>query len=268
MTDQTDTPQTDAPDAQPVDQTPPPAAREPREIVPFEAGGALQAMIPQTPQEYARMAGLLIDAGMIPASYDSKATGEQWLREVRAKLIIGLMKSVEIGVPPITGMNGIMIINNRPSVWGDLAAALIHRSGQLARMEVFQIGKEPMPGTALSQWDAGFGYRVSMWRRGSETAFVGEFTVADARRAGLWENAKKAPWIYYPKDMLFNRARAKAQARGFSDCLHGMGIAEVERDIAPELEAPSTKSLLDDEPEVTEDAVFEPVEGGEQEQGE
>lgn len=230
---------------QPVDQSPPLQEREPRALVPFTAGGPLAAMIPQTPQEYARMAGLLMNAGCVPASYNRGSLEEQ-----RAKLIIGLMKSVEIGVPPITGLNGIMIVNNRPSVWGDLAMSLIQRSGHLRTHTVRKIGPEPIPGMALKDWDDGFGYVVTMWRRGQDDPYVGEFTVGDARRARLWENHKKEPWIYYPKDMLFNRARAKPARAGFADALHGMGIVEEERDIAPDTEKVSAASLLDDEPTV------------------
>lgn len=211
----------------PVDQTPAPAQREPREIVEFNAGGPLAAMVPQTPEEYARMAKLLIDAGCVPASYNGASA-----HETRAKLIIGLMKSVEIGVPPITGLNGIMIVNNRPSVWGDLAVSLIHRSGQLDKMEVRRINDNFDLQEPLNHWPKNFGYRVMMWRKGQEQAYVGEFTVGDAIRAGLWENTRKKPWIYYPLDMLFNRARAKAMRMGFADALYGMGIIEEERDVA------------------------------------
>lgn len=238
---------TDPTDAQVIDQTPAPVQREPRPA-PFMAGGALAAMIPQTSEEYARMATLLIDAGCVPASYEGKA-GENQYRETRAKLIIGLMKSVEIGVPPLTGINGIMIVNNRPSVWGDLAVALVQRDGHLEKMEVRKIGPEPVPGTPLDKWDRGFGFRVMMWRRGQEQPYVGEFTVGDARRASLWENTRKQPWINYPLDMLFNRARAKAMRAGFSDSLHGMSIVEEARDVAPEPTKISAASILDDEPE-------------------
>jgi hypothetical protein len=230
-----------------LDQTPAPAEREPRALTEFKAGGALSAMIPQTPQEYARMANLLMDAMCVPASYMVANNAN----ETRAKLIIGLMKSVEIGVPPITGLNGIMIVNNRPSVWGDLAVSLIQRDGHLARMSVMEIGPAPQPANlSLDQWDDAFGFRVSMWRKGQEEAYVGEFTVGDARRANLWLNTKKQPWIYYPKDMLFNRARAKAMRRGFADSLHGMGIIEEERDHAPDPEKRDLNALLEDTPTV------------------
>lgn len=234
---------------QPVDQTP--ARREPRPQQ-FTAGGPLAAMIPQTAEEYARMASLLIDAECVPDSYRSKADGEQGYRETRAKLIIGLMKSVEIGVPPLTGINGIMIINNRPSVWGDLGVALIQRDGHLEKMEVRRFGPDPHPGMQLNDWAREFGYRVTMWRRGQELPYIGEFTVDAARRASLWENTKRAPWIYYPHDMLFNRARAKAMRAGFADSLHGMSIVEEARDVAPEPVKPSVGMILSDEPAAIE----------------
>lgn len=231
-----------------IDQTPAPGQREPREVVPFNAGGGLNAMIPQTPEEYARMGKLLIDAGCVPASYEGKTP-----HETRAKLIIGLMKSVEIGVPPITGLNGIMIVNNRPSVWGDLAVSLIQKSGTLEKMEVHRFGPEPQPGLPVDKWDGGFGYRVTMWRKGQSQPYVGEFTVADARRAELWMNHRKQPWIKYPLDMLFNRARAKAMRMGFADALHGMSIVEEARDITPGIGHNSGVSdeLFSDEPAVT-----------------
>lgn len=234
----------------PVDQTPAPQQREPRPA-PLQAGGALAAMIPQTSEEYGRMARLLMDADCVPASYAPKegmnSSPEAW-RKTQAALIIGLMKSVEIGVPPLTGINGIMIVNNRPSVWGDLAVALVQRDGHLEKMEVRKIGPEPVPGTPLDKWDRGFGFRVMMWRRGQDQPYVGEFTVGDAKRAGLWENTRKQPWINYPLDMLFNRARAKAMRAGFADSLHGMSIVEEARDVAPEPERISAASILSDEP--------------------
>lgn len=231
-----------------VDQSPGPNQREPRELVPFNAGGGLNAMVPQTPEEYARMGKLLIDAGCVPASYEGRSP-----HETRAKLIIGLMKSVEIGVPPITGLNGIMIVNNRPSVWGDLAVSLIQKSDLLDRMEVRQIGNDFDQSEDVSKWPDAFGYRVMMWRKGQESAYVGEFAVRDAKRAGLWMNHKKQPWIKYPIDMLFNRARAKAMRMGFADALHGMSIVEEARDVAPEeTKQIDTAALFSDEPEVEE----------------
>lgn len=184
---------------------------------------------------------MLLRAGMAPASYDNDP----------AKVAIGVMKAIEIGVEPISGLANIMIINNRPSVWGDLAQALIHKSGKVAKQTKETIGVEPAPGTELQNWPADFGYRVQMWRVGESEPYIGEFTVADAKRANLWMNTKKQPWITDPKAMLFNRARARAQRAGFADGLYGLALADEQMDYqqpAIHAQAAIAAPVDDDEP--------------------
>lgn len=184
---------------------------------------------------------MILRAGMAPSSYDSDP----------AKVAIGVMKAIEIGVEPISGLANIMIVNNRPSVWGDLAQALIHKSGKVAKQEKETLGVEPAPGTELQNWPADFGYRVLMWRVGEPEPYIGEFTVADAKRANLWMNTKKQPWITDPKAMLFNRARARAQRAGFADGLYGLALAEEQVDyqtVAIHAQAAIAAPVDDDEP--------------------
>jgi len=164
------------------------------------------------------LADLLQNGKMVPSSYN---TPEQ--------VVIGLMKATELGVSPITGLANIMIVNNRPSVWGDLAQALVERSGQVAKQSKEEIGDKPAPGLELSEWPDSYGWRVSTWRKGQDEPYVGEFTVRDARRANLWKKAN-TPWVPYPNRMLFNRARAFSLRDGFADCLLGMGIVEEQAD--------------------------------------
>src|SRR5690606_6210149 len=57
------------------------------------------------------------------------------------------------------------------------------------------------------------------------------FSVADAKKAGLW--GKQGPWQQYPKRMLSMRARAFALRDGFADVLRGLGIAEEVQDHQP-----------------------------------
>lgn len=190
------------------------------------------------------LADLLRAGDMVPSSYK---TPEQ--------VVIGLMKAMEIGVSPISGLANIMIVNNRPSVWGDLAQAMVQRSDAIANHEKVEVGTKPAPGLELKDWPDDYGWRVSFWRRGQEKPYSAEYTVADARRAGLWMNTKKQPWITDPATMLFNRARARALREGFADKLFGMGIIEEQRDFEreapPQLLANETAgqpALADDEP--------------------
>jgi hypothetical protein len=190
------------------------------------------------------LADLLRNGDVVPASYK---TDEQ--------VVVGLMKAMEIGVSPISGLGNIMIINNRPSVWGDLAQALIQRTGALEKLETEELGERPDSTIALNQWPEDYGWRVTAWRKGMETPFVGEYRVRDARRAGMWGNTKKIPWITDPSRMIFNRARAFALRDGFADKLFGMGIIEEQQDFTVQggdlrhEPAKLTSSLRDDEPE-------------------
>jgi len=191
------------------------------------------------------LADLLKAGDMVPSSYKSPE-----------QVAIGLMKAGEIGVEPISGLGNIMIINNRPSVWGDLAQALVQRTGAIADHFKEEVGERPAPGLALKDWPDSYGWRVGFSRVGQGTAYVQTYTVADAKRAGLWMNTKKQPWITDPSTMLFNRARARALRDGFSDKLFGMGIIEEQRDFAAE--SPSLighsggGSMLDADEPVTE----------------
>ena len=204
---------------------------------------------PRNMGELLLLADTLVSARLAPSSYDNDPT----------KVVIGLLKAMEIGVEPISGIGNIMIVNNRPSVWGDLAQALVERAGQIAKQVKTEIGTPPAPGLELSEWSDGYGWKVETWRVGQDEPYIGIYTVADAKRAKLWLNAKKQPWITDPARMLFNRARAFSLRDGFSDCLFGMGIIEEQRDFESEtlkLARPALKlpnPADDDEPVTAED---------------
>jgi hypothetical protein len=87
-------------------------------------------------------------------------------------------------------------------------------------------------------------------RRGYESATVVKFSVADAKRAGLW--GKSGPWTQYPKRMLQLRARGFALRDAFPDVLKGLVTAEEAQDyptpqpasepivVRPKFDAPAT----------------------------
>jgi len=77
-------------------------------------------------------------------------------------------------------------------------------------------------------------------RKGYPTATVVQFSVADAKRAGLW--GKAGPWTQYPRRMLQLRARGFALRDGFPDVLKGLVTAEEAQDYpqaSPPAEAPA-----------------------------
>jgi hypothetical protein len=197
-------------------------------------GGEIVAIIPRTLEEVYRLAQYVCHARIAPKSYDNDP----------AKVTIGILKAMEVGVAPLTGIASIAIINNRACVWGDLAVALIQSKNILEKMTVEKIGTPP--GDAeLVQWDNSYGIRVTMWRRGQSEPYVGEFTVGQARRAKLWLNSKKAPWMEYPERQMKWRAFGFCSRDGFADCLMGLAIREEIEDMPPEKDSIVDTSFLD-----------------------
>ena len=145
-----------------------------------------------------------------------------------------------------------MIVNNRACIWGDGAMALVQARGVVEQVSVEWRGMAP---TAEDQPSDDWGCVVRIWRKGQSQPYEGKFTVLDAKRAHLWMNPKKQPWVLYPQRMLLNRARAFALRDGFADCLSGLSIAEEIQDLPEAPAEVADTSFLDDEPAtVTMDA--------------
>ena len=200
----------------------PPRAPKP----PIIASEEVLAIVPKDLDEAWRYAEMVWKSGTAPDSYDNDPQ----------KIIIGVLASMELGVPPMTGLRGIAIINKRPAVWGDLAIALCQAKGVIESFESDYTG---------TKGEDDYTCRVTIRRRRQEAPYVGEFSVGDAKRAGLWMNARKDPWVKYPYRMLFNRARAFALRDGFADCLAGLAIVEEAQDM-PAAPAPVDTSFIDD----------------------
>ncbi len=180
-------------------------------------GNALSPIIPRTVEEVGRLADAVIAAGMVPNSYNgTNAAG------TKSKLMIGIMKGLEVGFGPITALSHICIINNRPSLYGEAAIALCHRGGAIEWAKHCFTGEE-----GKDDWTA----RYSIKRRDQTGTYYGQFSVGDAKRAHLWANPKRTPWIEYPQRMLLARARAFALREGFADYLMGLSIAEEAEDL-------------------------------------
>lgn len=211
-------------------------------------GSGIMAIIPRDLNEAMKYANGLALSGIVPDAfrYDGKKAND-----VNVSLVaMGVLKVLEIGLPPQTGLAFLLPINGRFSIWGDGAWALIQRGGHLASHKVEwhwpdNFNKHTTP---LDKWPDDIGCTVSMWRVGQSDPYVNEYTVGRAKRAGLWNNAYKKPWITDPERMLFNRARAYCQRDGFSDDLFGLSIVEEVQDYAaPPKQLTVDNSALDDD---------------------
>lgn len=131
--------------------------------------------------------------------------------------LLAIQHGSEIGLSPMQSLQSIAVINGRPSIWGDAALAVVTASPVCEFVyEVIEGDGEQM--TALCEAK----------RRGYPKPTVVRFSVADAKKAGLW--GKSGPWQQYPRRMLQLRARGFALRDAFPDVLKGLVTAEEAQD--------------------------------------
>lgn len=171
------------------------------------AGGRVQAIVPSDFDGAWRIAQAVVRADMAPKGL-----------ETPEKAMVAIMHGMEVGLTPMAALQSIAVVNGRPSIWGDGAIALVRASGVLDSIRETIDGE----GEAMVA-------RCAVKRRGEVEPIIGTFSVADAKKAGLW--SKAGPWTQYPRRMLQMRARAFALRDGFADVLRGLHIAEEVQDV-------------------------------------
>jgi hypothetical protein len=134
-----------------------------------------------------------------------------------ASCVLAIQAGAEIGLSPMQALQSIGVVNGRPSIFGDAALAVVKASQVCEYVTESVDGDgEQMVATCTAK------------RRGYPTPTVVKFTVADAKKAGLW--GKSGPWTQYPRRMLQMRARGFALRDAFPDALRGMVTAEEAQD--------------------------------------
>ena len=128
-----------------------------------------------------------------------------------------------IGLSSIQSLQSIAVINGRPTIWGDAALALVQSCPVCEYVREYLEGEGDNL-TAVCEAK----------RQGYPSPSVSRFSVADAKKAGLW--GKSGPWTQYPQRMLALRARGFALRNAFADALRGLITAEEARDY-PQAEA-------------------------------
>lgn len=179
------------------------------------AGTRPAAIVPRNMDEAYRLANAVCEAGLAPKGLDTPA-----------KAMVAIMHGLEIGLTPMAALQRIAVVNGRPSLWGDGAIGLVRGSG-LCEFVRERIEGEGEKRAAICEAK----------RRGEAEPIIGRFSVADARRAGLWDKA--GPWKQFPDRMLQMRARAFALRDGFADVLGGLHLTEELQGDSDQLQAPS-----------------------------
>jgi len=166
----------------------------------------------QTMDDAWRFSQAVCAAGMAPVS------GKGGQRMDPGQVMIAIQLGAEIGLPPMTALKNIAVFNGRPTIWGDTLLALVERHGLLDVIE------ETIDGTGDDRVAT-----CRVRRKGRSYDTTRTFSVADAKKAGLW--GKAGPWQTYPDRMLQMRARGFALRDTFPDALGGFMLADEVQDM-------------------------------------
>lgn len=162
-----------------------------------EGGAQLQNL-----GEFKEFAQMAIRSGLAPKGVDTVD-----------KAVIAMQMGAELGLKPLQALQNIAVINGRPTLWGDALKGIVEAS------PVCQGITEWIEGDGDGQTAHCMTQRTG---RGQPTGY--SFSVADAKKAGLW--GKQGPWQQYPKRMLQMRARGFCLRDAYPDILKGIMTAE------------------------------------------
>ena len=166
--------------------------------------------------EMQRFAKLVLASNMTPKHYTQGSPTQQV-----ANVCVALQYGLELGFSPMQSLQGIAVINGKPTVYGDSLIALCYASGLVEDIEETLEGKGE-DATAVCK----------VKRRGVETPIVRRFGIRNAKIANLWGNS--GPWKQYPDRMLQMRAGGFALRDAFPDYLRGVITVEEAEDYPTE----------------------------------
>jgi len=152
--------------------------------------------------------------------------------------LLAIQHGSEVGLSPMQSLQSIAVINGRPTIWGDAALALVQACSVCEYVREYLEGEGDNL-TAVCEAK----------RQGYPAPTTVRFSVADAKKAGLW--GKTGPWTQYPSRMLQLRARGFALRNAFADALRGLVTAEEAQDYPTQPEPVVVRPKFTDEPKAT-----------------
>lgn len=170
---------------------------------------ALLDQVMQAPDAAFTMAQNLASSHMVPTALQNRPN------DVFAVMCFGQ----QIGLPVLASVQNIFNVHGSIGISAKSSRALILQSGLC----------EYIKDEIITDENEGLKCIVKIKRKGINE-MVGEFSMADARQAGLLDLTKKGKikdnWRLYPKDALLHRAETRAFNKAFSDITCGLSIAE------------------------------------------
>lgn len=175
---------------------------------------------PRNFEELWKFAQMVCETEFVPGAFRSKP----------GAVIAACQLGNEVGLPPMTALKWIAVINGTPSIWGDGYWMLVSSHPR------FEWARELGPDEALEK---GYG-ECTIKRKDRAEPITRRYTKEMAERAGLWggkgateEKRKYSPWFTNPGRMLQMRARALAGRDGLPEATGPLSMREEAEDFEP-----------------------------------
>ena len=163
------------------------------------------------------LAKLIFEAGACPKSMDSSK-----------KVLIAIAQGQTVGLNAFQSVQAFYIVNGAATLWGNAPLAICRQHPKWDESgfdEWFEVKGERIKGHPL-KWDEDSITAVCQTlRKGASQPMQRRFSIADAKKAGLWTHTQK---LYgpYPQRLLPARARGYNLNDNFGDSLKGIMIRE------------------------------------------
>lgn len=162
------------------------------------------SLVPKNVQEASQMSIILSKSNVVPRDFQGKPES----------CFVAIGMGMELGLPPLQAIQNIMVVNGRPTLWGDAVLALVRSSDKCEW--IVESDPEETKKTGVA--------KCAAKRKGDPQPVVRVFSLEDAKRANLLN--KPGPWTTYQSRMLQMRARSWALRDAFPDLLKGVGVRE------------------------------------------
>lgn len=206
-------------------------------------------LIPKTFEQMLRIGKMIAVSSFCPASYGK---GEN---EKLSNVMGAIMYGAPLGMSPMQAIQYIAFINGKAALWGDAQLGLARASGELEiyNHKYYNSKGEEVEYSHEVDGDA-FKVVVEIKRKGKDLVKQ-SFSVADAKKAGLWN--KGGTWSTHPKRMLMYKPRSFLIRDEFTDVLGGMHtVEELESeiiDISPDKKSAELENLIFEAKQKTEE---------------
>jgi hypothetical protein len=151
--------------------------------------------------EAIKFSKMLAASSMVPKVFQGKPED----------ILVAVQWGSEVGLPAMSALQNIAVINGKPTIYGDAALALVTSHPQYGGHREWLKDEEAH-------------CLIVRLVNGKSVETERTFSVGDAKRANLF--SKPGPWKQYPKRMLQMRARGFAIRDAFPDAIKGVSIDE------------------------------------------